>query len=701
MEKRVKSQVRKELTLSLDPNVLAAVWRLGLLLLASAVTLDLNADEPVHTPENTLVEEVVVWGRSESQAGTAMTASEGLVGFDDFSTRPLARVGELVETVPGLVASQHSGEGKANQYFLRGVNLDHGTDFSAYFEGVPLNFRSHAHGHGYLDLNFLIPEIVSTVRYQKGPYSPDRGDFSSVGTTSFSVYDSVERPFVDVGGGEYDFFRVVAAGSVHVGNGHLLGAAELSRSDGPWDLPSDVKKHNVLLKYTGHWNEVHARALVSYYENSWTATDQVPMREVESGRLGRFGFVDPTLGGETERTILSFSVEADRWEAGAYAINYSLDLFSNFTYFLNDAANGDQFQQADERWVYGLYGKTRFDLGEAVTLTLGGDIRVDDVSELQLNQTRDRQLLTRVRDDGVRWSSLGTYAQFDLQLSEKLRTSIGLRHDYFDYDVDSIPLNTGSGDNSNLVASVSLAYQPSDSVELYANWGQGYHSNDVRGATNTVDPVDGSAVAPVDVFADQEGAELGARFETGNGIVATLTGFWLKSDSELLFVGDAGNTEPSDGSTRKGVEFGVFWSPQTHWALDVTGAVVNSKFTGVPSALNEIPNTFGEVFSAGITYADPKGLEFSARARHFGDAPIVEDGSVEQQSSTIVNAGIGYAFKRWKVGVDLLNVFDSRDSDIAYLFDSRLATETEAVEDVHFHPVLPRTLRAHLRFHFD
>lgn len=672
----------------------------GVLFISCA--LPLAADEPVHTPENTLIEEVLVWGRSESQHGTAISASEGLVGFDDFATRPLARVGELVETVPGLVATQHSGEGKANQYFLRGVNLDHGTDFSAYFEGLPVNFRSHAHGHGYLDLNFLIPEIISTVRYQKGPYSADRGDFSTVGTTTFSVYDSIERPFVDVGAGEFGFFRTVAAGSAHLGNGHLLGAVEISRNDGPWALPSDAKKNNFLLKHTAHWGEVHTRAIVSYYENEWRATDQIPLREVEDGNLGRFDFIDPTLGGDSKRTIFTFGLEADQWEAGLYASKYELDLFSNFTYFLNNPVDGDQFQQLDERWVYGAHGKYRLEPNDRVKLTLGADFRVDDVGELQLNDTVERRLLNRVRDDKVKWLSLGLFAELDIQLSDRLRTNIGLRSDFFDYEVDAILAeNSGSGDDANLVGSVSLAYTLNDRIELYANWGQGFHSNDVRGALTTIAPGSGESLEPVDVFADQQGAELGIRIESDNGLTTTLTGFWLESDSELLFVGDAGETEPSDSSKRFGLEFGFFWALDDYWVLDLTGALVDSEFTGVPSNAREIPNTFGEVFAAGITYADPKGLEASLRIRHFGDAPITEDGSVNQGSSTVFNLGLGYSFPRWQIGVDVLNLFDAQDSDIAYFFESQLAAESQPVAGVHFHPVLPRTLRAHVKLLFD
>ena len=674
------------------PFVLGATCALG----APALSV---ADEPEHTAENTLIEEVIVWGSSLSQKGTAMSAAEGLVGYSDFSTRPLSRVGELVEVVPGMVATQHSGEGKANQYFLRGVNLDHGTDFSAYFEGMPVNFRSHAHGHGYLDLNFIIPEIVSTVRYQKGPYAADRGDFSTVGTTAFRVYDSIDRPFVQATLGEDGYQRVVTAGSIHLGHGHLLGAVEVLRDDGPWELEQDLKKNNVLLKYSGHWGDYQTRLLLSHYDNEWQATDQVPQRLVRSGAVDRFGFIDPTVGGDTSRTIISGGVEGDTWEAGLYYSVYDLNLFSNFTYFADDPVNGDQIQQVDDRAVYGGFITSDFDLADNVTLTVGGDWRVDDISKLQLNRTNQRVLTERVRDDEVMWRSYGAHATLAVAWTEKLRTELALRADYFDFDVDAALQVDGGDKESNLVSSISVAYELNDTIELYANWGQGFHSNDVRGVFSFVDPGTGTLTPGLDTFADQTGSEIGVRLETAT-TQTTVTVFQMKSDSELLFVGDAGNTEASDGSRRTGVEFGWFWTPSDQLAVDLTGAVVNSRFTGVPGNSKNIPNSFGEVFAGGVTWADPNGLEASLRVRHFGDAPIIEDGSREQDPSTIVNLGLAYNFGNWELGVDVLNVFDTEAEDITYFFESQVAGEVAPVEDFHFHPVLPRTVRAQIRFNF-
>ena len=663
------------------------------------------AEEEVHvhdTHENDeIIEELIVWGRALTQKGTALSASEGLVGYSDFSTRPLQRVGELVEVVPGMVATQHSGEGKANQYSLRGMNLDHGTDFSAYFEGMPVNFRTHAHGQGYLDLNFLIPEVMSTVRYAKGPYHADRGDFSTAGTTSMSVYDRLDSPFFEIAAGSGAFGRLVAAGSVDVRDGHILSALEIARNDGPWQNESDVQKTNFLIKYSGHWGEFETQTLLTYYDNKWNSTDQVPERLVSTGQLDRFGSIDPTLGGRSTRVNLIGGLESDNFRANAYVSRYKLNLFSNSTYFAEDPVNGDQREQVDRRWVYGGYAEFTHDLSEIVSIKVGGDVRNDAIDDVNLYATTDRVRREAIRKDSVDWLSLGAYAEVAVQLSDRLRTTIGARVDYYKYDISALnPLNGGGDNESNFILSAGFAYEFSEYVEVYANWGQGFHSNDVRGRTITVDPATGAPVDPVELFVDQEGAEVGLRIEGWHGLAVTLGYFWLESDSELLFVGDTGSTEPGDASDRTGFELSAFWNISERWTADLSGTVVDSQFVGVPSGFDHIPNAHGRVIGAGITYAEPEGWVGSIRVRHFGDAPLVEDDSVQHDATTLISAGLSYDFGNWEVGIELINLFDAEDDDIAYWFESRLASEPAAVADVHFHPVDPFSVRASVRIEF-
>lgn len=645
-----------------------------------------------------LVEEIVVWGRAETQKGSARSASDGLVGYADFETRPLQRPGELVEVVPGLVATQHSGEGKANQYFLRGMNLDHGTDFSAYFEGMPINLRAHAHGQGYLDLNFLIPEIVSTVRYAKGPYSADRGDFSTAGTTTFSVYDHLDTPFVEVSGGGGHYGRLVAVASRGLDGGDLLAAVEAHHNDGPWELPAHVDKTNLLVRWSGPWRAYEASVTAMAYDNAWSSTDQVPERLVAAGRIGRFGFVDPTLGGASSRTSLIGYVEGDALTAGAYVSRYKLNLFGNFTYFLDDPLHGDQHEQVDRRLIYGGHLSRVFVLDEAWSLRVGGDFRYDDIRQADLYRTVRRRRTGAVRQDAVRWGSAGAFVEAEARPSDVLRFTGGLRLDHYAFDVAARnPANGGRGGESNVLANLGVALGLNERTEAYVNWGQGFHSNDVRGSTIRLDPASGDPVDPIDLFVDQQGAEIGLRFE-GSALAATLAWFWLASDSELLFVGDSGATEPSDASARTGVEINAFWQPSPAWTVDVLASFVDSAFRGVPRGLDRIPNAHGRVVGAGVTWTQPRGWTGSVRVRHFGDAPLVEDGSVTHAATTLVNAGLAYDFGRLTLGIEAFNLFDADDQDIAYWFESRLEGEPGPVEDVHFHPADPLSVRVSARW---
>ena len=648
-----------------------------------------------------VLEEVVVWGRNESQQGTALSSSEGLVGYSDFSTRPLQRVGELVEVVPGMVATQHSGEGKANQYFLRGMNLDHGTDFSVYFEDMPVNFRSHAHGQGYLDLNFVIPEIVSTIRYAKGPYRADRGDFSTAGTASMRIYDQVEKPFIDLGIGSDGYLRSVGAASMEAFNGHLLGAVEFLRNDGPWDLSGNIQKDNLLVKYSGQHKGYDTKLLASYYTNAWNSTDQIPERLVSLGRIGRFGYVDPTLGGNSKRATLIGGIESDYLSVGGFISDYALDLFGNFTYTLEDRKNGDQHQQVDRRTIYGGHAHRVFEINNSTELNLGLDLRIDDIDHADLYGTTSRIRHKSIRQDSIDWLSVGTFAELKIHLTEKLRGHIGIRQDFYDFDVDaSLQENSGSDSETHWIPSLGAAYAVTDTTEVYVNWGKGFHSNDVRGKTIRVDPITLLPVDTVDLFVDQEGAEIGIRTEPWSDLHISMTYFWLESDSELLFVGDTGSTEPSDGSKRSGFETNIFWNLSDFWTIDLLASIVDSEFKNVESHLNAIPNAHGRVIGAGITYVNLDNWTASLRIRHFGDAALTEDNSQRHESTTLFNLGISYDFGSVETGVELINLFDAQDIDIAYWYASQLPDETEPVEDIHFHPTDPFSVRASLRWKF-
>lgn len=672
---------------------------LGVALAASMRSMVVSAQS-----SSDVIEEVVVWGRSLQLLGSADSSSQGVVGYADFSTRPLARVGELVEVVPGMIATQHSGPGKANQYFLRGFNLDHGSDFSTFFDGMPVNFRTHAHAQGYMDLNFIIPEVIERIDFKKGPYFANTGDFSLAGTSSMKTYDSLERGFVEVTAGSGDEIRLVAADSVNTELGSLLYALEHQQTNGMFVLDQDVRKYNGLLKYTGEIAGIPSQLTLTAYDSEWISTNQVPQRAVTSGQIDRFGFIDPDLGGQSHRYSLSGRFELGEWDLTAYASAYYMSLINNPTYSLNDPINGDEFEQEDERVLFGgsLVRQSRFEImGLKAAGLFGAEVRVDDVQELNLFNTRSRLRYGSVREDSARELSLSTYAESEFALSENLRLTIGLRADYIRFDVEALRAeNSGTESDALLQPKFGLAYRLSDSLELYANYGHGFHSNDVRAAVNRIDPVTGEDTEAQDILVEGRGGEIGFRYDNLKGFNISLTAFELATDSELVFVGDAGTTEPSDPTRRSGVELNAFYSIRERLVIDLSAARARGHFRGLPDGANSITDAHENVAAAGLTYVGTQGVTASLRVRYFGDAALTEDESVMKENSTLINAGVSYSAGAWEMGIDVLNLLDAEDDDIAYFFESRLPGEVEAMEDIHFHPSNPRVIRAMLRYSF-
>ena len=652
--------------------------------------------------ENEEVDRVVTFGRAEKKIGNADSASEGLVGYDDFTTRPLLRVGELVEVIPGMVATQHSGSGKANQYFLRGFNLDHGTDFLASFEGMPINLPTHGHGQGYLDLNFIIPEVVRTVEYQKGPYNPEIGDFSSAGATNFNIYDSLDENFAEIMYGQNGYYRFVTGNSVKMSDGDLLLALEGQLNDGPWVLDDDLKKINSILKYTHTRGDVSYSLLATGYHSTWNSTDQVPSRAIQSGLIDRLGYLDDDLGGETTRITFSGKAKSENLEAMLYGQYYDFNLFSNFTYFLDDPINGDEFEQLDNRSIWGgeiKYNDVLRSEWSDIEWTTGASFRYDRVNEVGLYKTASRQRLQAIRNDRVDELSISAFGNLKFLVSDKFRFSTGVRIDRLSYDVEALRgVNSGSGNDIIVSPKFSSAYRLAETIEVYANYGNGFHTNDVRGATISIDPVSGDAVSTVPVFAKSQGAEVGLRYEPTENVNTTISVFWLDLDSELVFVGDAGTTEVNDGSRRYGVEFSGFWQANEWLSFDVSVASTDAKFNLAQDRY--IPGSVRSVFAAGSTVTLANGITGSIRVRHFGSAPLIEDNSVRSEPTTLVNFGLKYEFDMYAIDLDVFNLFDSKANDITYLYESQLQGEASAVNDIHYHPVEPLTFRLGLRIKY-
>ncbi|MDP3736504.1 MAG: TonB-dependent receptor [Hyphomonadaceae bacterium] len=664
-----------------------------------------SADEPQSAPDQSAQssETVTIFGRAIEQIGTAQSASEGIVGYADLSTRPISRAAELVEVIPGMIATEHSSGGKANQYFLRGFNLDHGTDFGGFIDGVPINQRSHPHMSGYLDLNFLMADLVERVEFKKGIQYAENGDYTSAGSASFVLYDKLPANYVGLridGEGEY---RATVAGSWDVGEGTLLAAVAHEGGDGSFDLPAELNKTTAYLKYTQPLGNAKLRLGFIGYSNDWVAIDQIPLRAVEAGDIGRFGFIDPTNGGESRRYIASAGLEWDNASVLGYVQKSELNLFHNFTYFL-DPVLGDQVEQVEDRNAAGLRARIKRDFelfGVKAEGRVGADTHFDWLDESSLYKTTARVRTSAISENAVDVMSADVWSDITLHWTDRFRTTIGLRADYIDGEVETpVAANAGSDSGVQWNPKINVAYTINDNLEVYAGAGYGFHSNNIIGVMQTVDPVSGDPVDSPTVFSESRGGEFGVRWEPNSTFNLSAAAFVLEFDSELIYVGDAGISEPSDPTRRHGFEVAAFWNPVDWLAFDASYAYSQSRFEDAPSNLDRVPNTVEGVAAAGVTWLPGDGWEGSLRVRYLGPAPLLEDNSIRAPSTTLVNAGISKDFGRFEIGLDALNLLDSDDYDMVYFYESQLQGEANPVEDIHFHPTHPRTFVLNLKAKF-
>jgi len=678
--------------------------------LALPAALALSAAGAARAQDVPKLDPIEVRGHYENAIGTSDSASSGTITQQLIEDRPILRPGEVLELVPGLIITQHSGAGKANQYYLRGFNLDHGTDFLTHVAGMPVNMRTHAHGQGYTDLNFLIPELVSRIDYFKGPYFADKGDFASAGAADIWYAEALPNSTAELALGNFSYGRALLLASPEVAGGRLVYGLELFHNDGPWANPDDYRRINGVLRWFGNTGDARWGVTAMAYHGKWNATDQIPQRAVDDGSLDRFGSLDTTTGGNSSRYSLSLDLQqpllGGRLVANAYAIRYDLDLFSNFTYWLDNPDQGDQFEQADDRRIYGTTGSWAW-TGEiggfANRVTAGWDLRQDRIGNVGLYSTVGRERASTTRQDRVKESSAALYVEAETRWDEKFRTLAGLRYDRYWFDVaSSLPENSGNGSAGLASPKLSAIFGPWAKSEFFANYGWGFHSNDARGVTTTVDPGSGDAVDPVTPLVRTKGGELGARTEILPNVQSSLALWQLDIDSELLFVGDAGTTEPSRPSRRQGVEWNTRWRPISWLLLDLDVAWTKARFTDDDPAGSRIPGAIETAVSAGATIQQLGPWSASVFLRYFGARPLIEDNSVRSTSSTIVNAQVGYRVNRdLLVGLQVFNLFDAEVDDIAYYYTSRLPGEPPGgVNDVHFHPAESRSFRATLRYTF-
>jgi hypothetical protein len=663
------------------------------LMACASVRLFADAAPPA---ENTLPA-VVIKGRQDSLLGIADSATVGVTGAAQLAERPILRAGELLETVPGLIITQHAGGGKANQYFLRGFNLDHGTDFATFLDGVPLNMPSHGHGQGYADMNVIIPELVERVHYQKGPYFAQTGDFGTAGAAYLDFYKSLPRALLVMEAGAYGYGRVVFADSAKLTGGNLLYGVQVAHSDGPWLMPDDYDKFNGQLTWSLGDAQAGSSITLRAYRGKWNSSDQIPSSLVAAGTLSPFGNMDKTNGGDSR--YLSLSAEWHRKDKAiedklqVYAFRYDLDLFSNFTYYLNNPLDGDQFEQADRRFGAGLNAsRTYFGslANHSSETTIGLQLRNDWVDNgLYDTVARVRTATTAQHDLSV--GAAGLFAENHLQWTPTFRTVFGGRVDVQHADVAALTAaDSGRANSSVFSPKLSLVWGPYARTEYFVQAGYGFHSNDARGATQT-----SGGATPLRGLMPSRGGEVGIRTLALADLQSTLSVWYLRNGSELVLAGDTGELEPSGSSERYGVEWANYYTPNRWLTFDLDLAASQALYSSPDGdGGRAVPESINTVVSAGVTAKDGSGWSGSLRLRYFGPRDLISTGDVRSGSTTILNAAVSRQInERWQATLEVLNLLDSTDQDIAYLYESKVSPAAAPSSQVHFHPVEPRQVR--------
>ena len=640
-----------------------------------------------------------------TSAAPVASSSEKNVSGEAVNERPFARPAEALEVVPGLIVTQHSGDGKANQYFLRGFNLDHGTDLAISVDEMPVNMRTHAHGQGYADLNFLIPELIGSVNIRKGPYFADEGDFSSVGSVHVGLLDSVNKTMASITAGSFGYRRMLGITSTKLGDGTLLIAGEANAYNGPWDNPDSLRKLNGVVRYSQGTAQDGFSLTGMAYANKWNSTDQIPSRAIASGEIGLFGALDPSDGGNSSRFSLSGrwaqTDEAGSSKANFYAIKSSLNLWNNFTYFLSDPVNGDQFHQHDERILGGVNASHTFRsqfAGLPMETEIGVQSRYDDI-RLDLGNTARRQFLSPIRSDAVQEGSVGVFAQNTLNWTDWLRTNVGWRGDFYQTSVNSFftPANSGSANAFIASPKFGVVLGPFAKTEFFVNAGEGFHSNDARGVTIAESPSDGSALQASPFLVRTRGAEIGLRTKIIPKLESSISLFLLDSASEILFVGDAGDTEASRPSRRYGIEWTNDYRPLSWLSLEGDIAVTHARFrgddpdqaalyaslAGFPAAQignapgNYIPGAPNVIASVGIRLGEKTGWFSALRYRYFGPRPLTEDNAFVSPATGLLNGQLGYRFDNgWRIQLDAFNLLNSNSDQITYAYGSLLKSDS-------------------------
>ena len=672
-------------------------------------------------------------------------ASSRAVRQIDLLIRPRRSAQDLLQLAPGVFIAQHGGGGKAEQIFIRGFDCDHGTDVALFADGIPVNMVTHGHGQGYADMHFMIPEIVDELNVYKGPYFARYGNFSTGGALTFTTKDHVEQNLVRLEGGEFNTRKLTTVLQIPTGNisRNAYFAGEFYGTDGPFESPQDFQRFNLLGKFHMHLSEESKLSLtLDAFSCGWNQSGQIPERAVKDGTITRFGAIDDLEGGTTSRQNLNLKYtmgegSEDEFIIQGYGSHYNFKLFSNFTFFLNDSLFGDMIEQIDTRTIVGMNTFYRFQrfLGHILSSsTVGGGFRNDDI-ELALLKSPERVRFYPITDSDVFERNFFMWIEQEFVFNPRWRLQLGLRGDYFTFNVNNklenvdnpeneVPNVSGYYQQSMLNPKANLVFSPIPSTDLFVNFGSGFHSNDARDVVTAqrmkeiehslqrrgFTPGQIDSVFEANYFdLDKKdiktlpralGAEIGLRSHLSESFILGMAGWYLHLEEELVFVGDEGTTEISGETQRIGVDLEARYQLNNWLWLDADVNLSRGEYVNEPEGANEIPLAPRVTSTGGLTAFHPSGWDGTIRYRHVGDRPANEFNTVTAYGFTILNVSLGYRFGSFRVFANLENILDEEWNEAQFDTESRLFNEAASVSELHFTPGNPRNFRLGIGYRF-
>ena len=647
-------------------------------------------------PGDVRLQDVVITARNEQSINTLSPV--------DIKLRPINTSQDILRMVPGLFIAQHAGGGKAEQIFLRGFDIDHGTDLNLEVDGLPVNMVSHAHGQGYSDLHFIIPELISYVDFNKGPYYTDKGDFTTAGYVDFQTQNTLEKNFLKVEGGRFGTFRGVMGLLLRPSeNGRTTGyiASEMFGSNGYVESPQHFNRFNVMSKLTTQIGEADRITLgLTGFGSHWDASGQIPQRAVESGIITRFGSVDNTEGGETTRMNVYVKHmhefgNGDFFTQQVYGSSYGFNLFSNFTFYLNDAVNGDQIQQSESRMIYGYRGSyttTGSLMGKPVRTEAGVGLRLDDINDIRLSRTVKREFFGDTKRGHVFEANVNAYVNEVIDLTKDISITAGVRFDYFRFRYNDKLSGTNKSTAKSIVSpKLNVTYQVDSKTQLYVRSGFGFHSNDARVVVEQ---------NSLNVIPRALGVDIGANSKLTDNLLFNIALWRLDMEQEFVYVGDEGIVEPSGRTQRQGLDLSLRYqvSPWLFADVDLNLTRPRSKDEGEGNNYIPLAPTFSTI--GGLTFMCKNGLNGTLRYRYLSDRAANEDKSVIADGYFLADAALNYSKPKFEVGLTAENLFNRQWNEAQFDTESRLKEEKSPVSEIHFTPGTPVFVKLKLSYFF-